>query len=420
MYDYSVIANTTGSFPSIATRNVTTPGAGDGTPITKVVMDDIWGFFQALMNEVGDTPSGDSEVFDDSQLLDAIKTLCVDGINGGTYAPAAQITLQNTFAVDVSGLAGSDINAIEAHAKGIGTGGVFYGGINTTAAGKALSALGGTPSSSGNGADCAYFQGGNGATTGAGGRALWFTGGTGKGGSAGGAGIYGAGGNATTTGDGGNGATVTGGNGAGGAGIGGYGGYFTGGTGTGNGGVGVCGIGGSATGPGGIFVGYGGSAAGLTLGKQGAVIIAGSTTADGLWVLGPSGVEPSTSGSSYGIWASTGAAYPATAAAGRSDLGIGLVGITASGLGCALTASSTGSPLRIVPQSAEPSTNVADGCIYVDSDDGAIRHYEGSSWKSVVDSTNVTGGSGSAGAGNQYIVLRVGTTFYKCLHDGTV
>ena len=31
-----------------------------------------------------------------------------------------------------------------------------------------------------------------------------------------------------------------------------------------------------------------------------------------------------------------------------------------------------------------------------------------------------TGGTGSAGAGNQYVELKIGATTYKILHDGTV
>lgn len=35
-------------------------------------------------------------------------------------------------------------------------------------------------------------------------------------------------------------------------------------------------------------------------------------------------------------------------------------------------------------------------------------------------SDGTTGGSGSAGAGNQYVELWIGGTGYKILHDGTV
>lgn len=35
-------------------------------------------------------------------------------------------------------------------------------------------------------------------------------------------------------------------------------------------------------------------------------------------------------------------------------------------------------------------------------------------------SQNTTGGSGSAGAGNQYVAITINGTTYKMLHDGTV
>lgn len=38
----------------------------------------------------------------------------------------------------------------------------------------------------------------------------------------------------------------------------------------------------------------------------------------------------------------------------------------------------------------------------------------------VTTSDGSTGGSGSAGAGNQYVELNVDGTTYKILHDGTV
>lgn len=37
-----------------------------------------------------------------------------------------------------------------------------------------------------------------------------------------------------------------------------------------------------------------------------------------------------------------------------------------------------------------------------------------------LNSTAVTGGTGSAGAGKQYVVITIGGVKYKILHDGTV
>ncbi len=47
------------------------------------------------------------------------------------------------------------------------------------------------------------------------------------------------------------------------------------------------------------------------------------------------------------------------------------------------------------------------------TDDTGVDH-------AVCIATGGTGGSGSAGAGNQYVEIRIGTTKYKVLHDGTV
>jgi len=40
--------------------------------------------------------------------------------------------------------------------------------------------------------------------------------------------------------------------------------------------------------------------------------------------------------------------------------------------------------------------------------------------QNIVTSTGTTGGTGSAGAGNQYVEFKIGTTVFKFLHDGTV
>jgi hypothetical protein len=75
MKDYSAITYTTGSFPEIAAANASSATAKDGTPVVKDWLDDIWGFYQALMSAASLTPSGDAEVYDDSQLLKAIQNI---------------------------------------------------------------------------------------------------------------------------------------------------------------------------------------------------------------------------------------------------------------------------------------------------------------------------------------------------------
>ena len=41
-------------------------------------------------------------------------------------------------------------------------------------------------------------------------------------------------------------------------------------------------------------------------------------------------------------------------------------------------------------------------------------------WRRVTTSSATTGGTGSAGAGNQYVELNINNVTYKVLHDGTV
>jgi hypothetical protein len=70
--DYATISNTTGTYPNVTANNVTAPGAGDGTPYTKAVIDDLWGFAQAVLTYGGATPTGVAESATNSQRLDAI------------------------------------------------------------------------------------------------------------------------------------------------------------------------------------------------------------------------------------------------------------------------------------------------------------------------------------------------------------
>jgi len=74
MIDYDAsFTNTNGSaFPDTLAVNVTAPGAGDGTEFVKLMVDDIWGRAQALMDYAGLTPDGVTEAPDTAQILEAI------------------------------------------------------------------------------------------------------------------------------------------------------------------------------------------------------------------------------------------------------------------------------------------------------------------------------------------------------------
>lgn len=62
------------AFPNTAGVNSSGGGATDGTEFVKIFVDDIWGFFQELLNYTDDTPNGTSEV-GGSQLLSSIQKI---------------------------------------------------------------------------------------------------------------------------------------------------------------------------------------------------------------------------------------------------------------------------------------------------------------------------------------------------------
>lgn len=65
--------NTDGAaFPDTLAVNVTAPGAGDGTEFVALMVNDIWGRAQALLDYAGLVPDGVTEAPDTAQVLDAI------------------------------------------------------------------------------------------------------------------------------------------------------------------------------------------------------------------------------------------------------------------------------------------------------------------------------------------------------------
>lgn len=72
-------------YPYGSAQNVTVSGDGTGTPWRKDVVDDIWGFQQALLKAAGDiTPSGNADRVGASQYLDAINFLISAGGSQGS------------------------------------------------------------------------------------------------------------------------------------------------------------------------------------------------------------------------------------------------------------------------------------------------------------------------------------------------
>jgi hypothetical protein len=75
MINYDTVPNTVGTFPNVVSQNATAPGATDGTPYLKSVIDDLWGSRQALMDAAGLTPTGVTESPTASQQKEAIQKI---------------------------------------------------------------------------------------------------------------------------------------------------------------------------------------------------------------------------------------------------------------------------------------------------------------------------------------------------------
>lgn len=69
------IAPSTPDYPYGAARNITVPGDGTGTPWEAALVNDLFGFQQALLSGAGIIPSGNPEKVGASQYLDAIAFL---------------------------------------------------------------------------------------------------------------------------------------------------------------------------------------------------------------------------------------------------------------------------------------------------------------------------------------------------------
>lgn len=62
-------------YPRGKARNITVSGDGTGTPLEANWVNDIWGFFQAILAETSTVPTGTPDAVGASQYLDSIKTL---------------------------------------------------------------------------------------------------------------------------------------------------------------------------------------------------------------------------------------------------------------------------------------------------------------------------------------------------------
>jgi hypothetical protein len=73
-------------FPETEAKNSTAGNTRDGTHFNKLFAGDIWGFFQAVLSQAGLTPSGNVDKFDDSQILDGLKSVTAsNAVTANTY-----------------------------------------------------------------------------------------------------------------------------------------------------------------------------------------------------------------------------------------------------------------------------------------------------------------------------------------------
>jgi hypothetical protein len=93
------IAPGTPDYPYGAARNIAVPGDGTGTPWEAALVNDLFGFQQALLSQAGVVPTGTPEKATESQYLTAILRLVgtplndISGFNGLTGGPVKQRAL---------------------------------------------------------------------------------------------------------------------------------------------------------------------------------------------------------------------------------------------------------------------------------------------------------------------------------------
>lgn len=63
------------SYPYGGARNVTSPGDGTGTPWRANIINDLFGFQQAILSEAAVSPSGSAETAQASQYLEGLKSI---------------------------------------------------------------------------------------------------------------------------------------------------------------------------------------------------------------------------------------------------------------------------------------------------------------------------------------------------------
>lgn len=82
-------------YPYGQARNITLPGDGTGTPWEAALVNDIFGFQQAMLSEAGVTPSGNPDKVGASQYLDALFSIVAKGAVPKSIADLVALDAQN-------------------------------------------------------------------------------------------------------------------------------------------------------------------------------------------------------------------------------------------------------------------------------------------------------------------------------------
>lgn len=70
-----IYTNIEGSYPDIQAKNSTSTEAKDGTPLNKDLFDEYFGVLQAATSQGGITPSGSSDLHDESDVINGIRNI---------------------------------------------------------------------------------------------------------------------------------------------------------------------------------------------------------------------------------------------------------------------------------------------------------------------------------------------------------
>lgn len=119
-------------YPYGSARDVSSPGAGDGTPVQQAWVNDWFGFQQAAMQAAGITPSGNPDSATSSDVLNAIRTLSQNRsqsfFTGGSFTVPPGVTSIYISAAAGGGGGGSGATNNGGQSSLVGGGGGGGGG----------------------------------------------------------------------------------------------------------------------------------------------------------------------------------------------------------------------------------------------------------------------------------------------------